>query len=249
MSAGNDPSVRAGHAMSFGRAADAYERGRPGYPDAVVDWLLEPGPRTVLDLGAGTGKLTRALVGRVDQVLAVDPSGVMLDGLRTAVPGVDARQGAAEAIPLPDASVDAVLVAQAWHWVDTARAVPEVKRVLRDGGYLGLVWNVRDESVAWVGRLTEIIHGSVAERYAHDETIASELGPAEAFEHRWTMPFDRQGLLDLVASRSYVISAPGEIRAEILAQVDDLLTVEPAFAGPPPWQLPYVTRAWRIRFD
>ena len=121
-------------ASSFGAAADAYERGRPPYPPEAVDWLLPEDASRVLDLGAGTGKLTRQLRGRGLDVVAVEPSAGMREQLARAVPDVAVYAGTAEEIPLPDGSVDAVLVAQAWHWVDRSRAVPEVARVLVPGG-------------------------------------------------------------------------------------------------------------------
>jgi len=152
------------HANSFGPAADIYERGRPGYPDAAVTWLLPAGRPRVVDLGAGTGKLTRQIRDRGLEVTAVDPSEQMLAQLALAVPGVPALIGSAERIPLPAGSADAVLVAQAWHWIDPARAVPEIARILRPGGRLGLVWNLRDESEPWVRRLDEIIGDSETER-------------------------------------------------------------------------------------
>lgn len=233
-------------ARSFDRAADVYERARPGYPDDAVDWLLASDPAVVLDLGAGTGKLTRALVGRVARVHAVDPSPTMLDQLRDAVPDALVATGSAEDVPLPDDAVDAVLVAQAWHWVDPVRAVPEVRRVLRPGGVLGLIWNVRDESVPWVAALTSIIHGSDAERFVADGSGIPDLGPVERFVTRWERPFDRQGLLDLVASRSYLIAADQPVRDEVLRQVGELLDTHPDLADPQTWRLPYRTEAFRI---
>ena len=125
-------------AASFDQAADVYEKSRPGYPSEAVDWLLPAGAKTVLDLGAGTGKLTRALTARGLDVIAVDPSPKMLDQLRDAVPEAIVREGTAEDIPIADASLDAVLVAQAWHWVDQDLALPSVARVLKPGGTLGL---------------------------------------------------------------------------------------------------------------
>lgn len=240
-------ATKAAQAASFDSAADVYERARPGYPHEAVDWLLASGPREVLDLGAGTGKLTRALVGRVETIHAVDPSPNMLAQLASAVPEVRTAVGTAESIPLPDASVNAVLVAQAWHWVDPERAVPEVRRVLRAGGVLGLIWNVRDESVPWVARLTEIIQGSAAERFvAEDDGIPQDLGVLERLSLGWERPFDRLGLLDLVASRSYLITAPPEVRADVLAQVSELLDTHPDLAGRESWRLPYRTEAFRI---
>ena len=235
-------------ATSFDDAADVYERSRPGYPDEVVDWLVPDRSAHVLDLGAGTGKLTRSLVGRAARVTAVDPSPRMLARLRAALPQVTAMAGTAEAIPLPDASVDAVVVAQAWHWVDPGRAVPEVARVLRPGGVLGLVWNDRDESTPWVRRLGELLapDGPADGSRGEEHVPPTTLGPVEAMTHRWSQPVDRDRLHGLVLSRSYVITASQERRRELLAQVDALLADDEAFAGPPPWSLPYVTQAWRV---
>ncbi|WP_420111551.1 class I SAM-dependent methyltransferase [Pseudactinotalea sp.] len=241
-----DDRAKAAQAASFDSAADTYERARPGYPDDAVDWLLRSRPREVLDLGAGTGKLTRALVDRVETIHAVDPSPNMLAQLSATVPSARTAVGTAEAIPLPDASVDAVLAAQAWHWVDPERAVPEVRRVLRPGGVLGLIWNVRDESVPWVARLTEIMQGSAAERYIAGDGVGDDLGPVERLTVSWERPFTRESLLDLVASRSYIITATPKVRADILAQVSELLDTEPALADQSAWRLPYRTDAFLI---
>ena len=153
-----DEDRRREQAASFGAAAAAYERGRPPYPAEAIDWLLPPGATRVLDVGAGTGKLTRQLAERGLDVVAVEPLEGMREQLARAVPGVPVYPGTAEDIPLPDGSVQAVLLAQAWHWVDPARAVPEVARVLVPGGQLGLVWNIRDERVDWVAQLGRIVH-------------------------------------------------------------------------------------------
>ena len=153
-----DEARRREQATSFGAAAGAYERGRPPYPAEAIDWLLPPGAARVLDVGAGTGKLTRELAARGLDVVAVEPLPGMREQLARAVPGVPVHPGTAEDIPLPDGSVDAVLAAQAWHWVDQARAVPEVARVLVPGGQLGLVWNMRDDRADWVAQLSQILH-------------------------------------------------------------------------------------------
>jgi SAM-dependent methyltransferase len=245
-----DDDTKAAQAASFDTAADTYERARPGYPEEAVTWLLAAQPRDVLDLGAGTGKLTRALVGRVDTIHAVDPSPNMLAQLTAAVPEARTAVGTAEAIPLPDGSVDAVLAAQAWHWVDPARAVPEVRRVLRPGGVLGLIWNVRDESVPWVAELTSIMHGSAAEEFVSDGTgIPRDLGRVETLTVAWQRPFTRASLLDLVSSRSYVITATPEVRERLLARVGDLLDRHPDLADPADWSIPYRTEAFRITLD
>jgi SAM-dependent methyltransferase len=145
--------MTASRARSFGAAAAAYAQHRPGYPAAAVEWALEPladqaRPR-LLDLAAGTGKLTEALLPR-GTVTAVEPDPAMLAELRARFPAVIAHEGTAEAIPLPDACVDAVLVGQAWHWFEPERAYPEIARVLRPGGLLAALWNADDGHVEWV---------------------------------------------------------------------------------------------------
>jgi SAM-dependent methyltransferase len=234
---------------SFGREAARYESGRPDYPADAVAWLLAPlegiGRRArVADLGAGTGKLTRVLRELEAEVVAIDPDAEMLAELGRRVPGVPTFLGRGEGMPLPDHSVDAVVSGQAWHWVDPVRASQEVGRVLRPGGVLGLIWNVRDESVEWVARLTSIMHGSSAER------MISEGGPTahppfSAFEQRvstWERSLDRSAFIDMAASRSYVITAQPAERERILAEVGELFD---ARAVDGELALPYRTEAFR----
>ncbi|HEY7272401.1 MAG TPA: class I SAM-dependent methyltransferase [Actinoplanes sp.] len=233
---------REANARSFGPAAGRYERGRPSYPAEAVDWLLPDGARRVLDLGAGTGKLTRALLHRGLEVTAVDPSDGMLAELRRVLPGVPALAGSAEAIPLPDRSVDAVVVGQAWHWVDPGRAVPEVARVLRPGGRLGLIWNVRDARADWVRRIGQILDDRMV-RQAPE--VGSPFGTAESREFPWTDRIGADRLLDLVASRSYVILMPSDERAAVLGQVRQLMATHPALVGRTEFELPYVAQCTR----
>jgi SAM-dependent methyltransferase len=229
------------HAGSFGTAADAYERGRPPYPHQALDWLLPGGEPKVLDLGAGTGKLSRQIAGRGLDVVAVDPSDGMLAELRRALPGVPAHRGSAEDIPLPDASVDVVLVAQAWHWMDPERALPEITRVLAPGGRLGLLWNVRDERSDWVRRLGAIIGSASTDRSAR-------LGvPFETATFAWAHTVYPDVLLDLVASRSRIILMPADERAAVLAQVRQLTATHPALLGRESYELPYVTECVRAQ--
>jgi SAM-dependent methyltransferase len=230
------------HALSFGPAAAKYERGRPPYPADALDWLLPAGARRVLDLGAGTGKLTRELHRRGLEVTAVDPSDGMLAELGKVLPGVPALRGSAEDIPLPDRSADVVLVAQAWHWVDRARAVPDVARVLVPGGRLGLLWNLRDEREDWVRRLGQILDSGESRR---DPGIGAPFGPVEVRDFAWTHRITPEQLLDLVASRSYVILLPSDERAGLLAQVRQLLATHPALVGQGEFGLPYVTQCAR----
>ncbi|MFC4117111.1 class I SAM-dependent methyltransferase [Nonomuraea zeae] len=157
-----DQDERLLHSSSFGAAAAAYAEHRPGYAHAAARWALEPapGPR-VLDLGAGTGKLTATLIELGAEVIAVEPDPAMLTELRRGLPAVRALPGSAESIPLPDASVDAVLAGNAMHWFDMAVAGPEIARVLAPGGVLAGLWNVLDDQVGWVAGLARV-SGSAA---------------------------------------------------------------------------------------
>ena len=234
--------IRSSHdrSLSFGSAAAAYERGRPSYPPEAIDWLIPRGARQVLDLGAGTGKLTTRLVERGLEVVAVDPIPDMLEVLRSSLPETRALLGTAEEIPLEDNSVDAVVVAQAWHWVDPERAIPEVARVLRPGGRLGLVWNTRDERLGWVRELGDII-GSDGDRGRFDVKLSRSFTDPEQHQVEWTNYLTPQALIDLVASRSYCITSPTEVRTQTLDQVRELLATHPALANSTGLALPYVT--------
>ncbi len=234
--------------LSFGPAAAAYERGRPSYPPEAIDWLLPVGARDVLDLGAGTGKLTTRLVERGLDVVAVDPIAEMLEVLRTSLPDTPALLGTAEEIPLADNSVDAVLVAQAWHWFDPERAIPEVARVLRPGGLLGLVWNTRDERLGWVRELGRII-GRDGDPVRDKVTLPQPFTGLQRHQVEWTNYLTPQALIDLVASRSYCITSPTDVRTKTLGQVRDLLTTHPALANTNGLALPYVTVCVRARLS
>ncbi|MGV0625514.1 class I SAM-dependent methyltransferase [Mycolicibacter minnesotensis] len=237
---------RRDRSLSFGSQAAAYERGRPSYPPEAIDWLLPAGARDVLDLGAGTGKLTARLVERGLDVVAVDPIAEMLEVLATALPDTPALLGSAEQIPLPDNSVDAVLVAQAWNWFDAGRAIPELIRVLRPGGRLGLVWNTRDDRLGWVKQLGAII-GSEDARGVIDAGVSlpEPFGPIENHQVEWTNYLTPQALIDLVASRSYCITSPDAVRTRTLEQVRNLLATHPALAGASGLAMPYVTVCMR----
>ncbi|TDZ75595.1 class I SAM-dependent methyltransferase [Mycobacteroides salmoniphilum] len=242
------PDAKAEPSLSFGSQAAAYERGRPSYPPEAIDWLLPAGAHDVLDLGAGTGKLTTRLVERGLNVVAVDPLAEMLEVLSNSLPDTPALLGSAEEIPLPDNSVDAVLVAQAWHWVDPERAIPEVARVLRPGGRLGLVWNTRDERLGWVADLGKII-GSEDDPFNHAVSLPAPFTGQERHQVEWTSYLTPQALLDMVASRSYCITAPEAARKKTLQQVRELLATHPALAQSTGLALPYVTVSIRANLN
>ena len=239
-----------GLSTSFGAEAHNYELGRPDYPFDAVAWMLDPLPadsHRIADVGAGTGKLTRVLVKAPHaEVVAIDPDPEMLATLRAGVPGVPTFLGTAERLPLPDASLDAVVLGQAWHWVDPERGSAEIGRVLREGGVLGLIWNIRDERVDWVRRLTEIMHGSHAEVMlaGGGPVVAPPMGPLEERTWEWTRPLTRDLLHRMAASRSYVITAPDEEKQRIRRDMDALFD-ELGLAEGATIDRPYVTRAYR----
>ncbi|WP_341935053.1 class I SAM-dependent methyltransferase [Microbacterium sp. LWO14-1.2] len=241
-----------GLSTSFGAEAHNYELGRPDYPFEAVAWMLEPLPadsRRIADVGAGTGKLTRVLAKAPDaEIVAVDPDAEMLATLRGAIPGVPTFLGTAERLPLPDASLDAVVLGQAWHWVDPVRGSAEIGRVLRDGGVLGLIWNIRDECVEWVRRLTAIMHGSHAEVMLAEggPEVAPPMGALEEQSWEWVRPITRELLHRMAASRSYIITASDDEKLRIRHDMDALFD-ELGLDGDATIDLPYVTRAFRSR--
>jgi SAM-dependent methyltransferase len=246
------------HALSFGQAVSDYERGRPSYPREAVDWIVERAGEAraaadgrlaqAVDVGAGTGKFTASLVAHGLEVTAVEPDHAMLARLATNHPSVAALAGTAEQLPLDDESVDLVTVAQAWHWVDVPVASVEADRVLRPGGTLALVWNIRDADVDWVARLGDIMGSSEAEQYSSD---APRLGPplvAEEYaEYRWENPLTREELIAMITSRSYVITMDAAERDAMLARVGRLLDTHPQVAGGESFLLPYITRVTLAR--
>jgi len=235
-------------ARGFQAGAMAYELARPGYPDEAVEVLVRElgitaGTR-VCDLAAGTGKLTRRLVGLGASVVAVEPVEGMRSQLRAAVPGIEVADGTAESIPLPDASVDVVTVAQAFHWFDAPAALAEIARVLKPAGGLALLWNERDETTAWVAEMSRLIrwHERTVSRYQHvdwAEIVAEsqKFRPLEERSVRWDQSMTRAVLADRVRSISYVAVMPPTERERLAAEVT-------AMVGrlPEPFPLPYVCR-------
>jgi SAM-dependent methyltransferase len=238
-----DPTAR-GPSTAFADVAAAYERGRPEYPEDAVRWLAGDEPKDVVDLGAGTGKLTRGLIALGHRVTAIEPLPEMLEMLVASSPGAFASLGSAEVIPLPDESADVVTCAQAFHWFDHAAALPEIARVLRPNGRLALVWNTRDDREGWVARLSTLVGSeSVDLRDAHAPIEASGLfETVEEAVFAFEQPVDRERLLDLVLSRSYVAKLPTKEREPVLEAVGRLYD---EVAGPDGIRLPYVTECFR----
>ena len=231
---------------AFGAAAQAYAEHRPDYPGAAVRWSLEPAGRAVpglrvLDLGAGTGKLTAVLTELGAQVTAVEPDPAMLAQLRRLYPGVPALEGSAEAIPLPDASVDAVLCGQSMHWFDMGRAVPEIARVLVPGGPLAALWNADDDGVAWVNGLHERTRGAGAPALSRRRAEAANFdvrqfgtesfGPAERAEFPHGQPHTVATMVALMGTHSQVLVLRAAERAALLAEVEDYLASRPETAS------------------
>ncbi len=247
--------------LGFTLGADAYERGRPSYPPGAVAAIAEAlglgAGRTLLELGAGTGRLTSLLAPTGARLLAVEPVAAMRARLLDAVPGVEAVGGTAEAIALPNASVDAIAVAQAFHWFDAVRALSEMHRVLRPGGRAALVFNRRDESVPWVRAMGEAIHrlsGDAPQVAAGDWREALGLsalfGPWQALSFRHVQRLTPDGVLDRAASVSYVAAAEPARRAAVLEEVRAALAADPATAGAAEVELPYETEVlWAERLS
>jgi SAM-dependent methyltransferase len=211
-------------ARSFGPVAEAYDRGRPGFPTDAARWLVGRDAATVLELGAGTGKLTRALVELGHDVHASDPDPEMLGILKRHLPDVPTSQCGAEEIPLADRSVDVVVAGQSFHWFDHERALPEIVRVLKPGGSLAVAWNIRDATIPWVRKLWRILGEQPAGKEGTDAAVdAIVTSPLfgfldqETFTH-W-QEVNRASIVDLVGSRSYVATLDPDTRAAKLAEV------------------------------
>jgi SAM-dependent methyltransferase len=239
-----DADERAARAASFGAVAQLYADHRPGYPDEAVAWLVGTSPGRLLELGAGTGKLTRVIAQLGHDVHATDPDPEMLKILEREVPGARTAEAGAEDIPLADASVDAVIAAQAFHWFDLERALPEIARVLRPGGHVCLMWNYRNEKIPWVRRLGHLIGSQENQQDPAQSLIFSELfGFVEDKDFAHWQTIDRKSIQDLVLSRSNVAVLDEHGRAAKLAEV--LAFYDEYGRGMDGMQLPYVARCYR----
>jgi SAM-dependent methyltransferase len=238
--------------QSFGAVSEHYDEYRPGPAAAALDWLLAAGTRDVADIGAGTGALSRLLVDRGLAVSAVEPDSRMRRTLAGRVPGATILAGSAERLPLADGSQDAVLAHSAWHWVDPDRALPEVARVLRPGGRLGVLWTRLDVEVDWVAelnaRLRLGLRGSGPGRRSHHFELpdGSPFHPPDG-PHlvRSTRRFTRDQLVGLAGTYSAVIVLEPAERAALLARLRDDLDADPRLAGADGIDVPMVSRCWR----
>ncbi|WP_028224364.1 class I SAM-dependent methyltransferase [Paraburkholderia ferrariae] len=254
----HDPNGNVHRAAAVGyspTAADHYVRGRPDYPPEVAHWLRETlglrAGQTVVDLGAGTGKFTRRLVETGASVIAIEPVAAMRAKLAAALPQVDVRDGAAQAMPLADASVDAVVCAQAFHWFANASALAEIHRVLKPGGRFGLIWNLRDARVDWVARLDAIVNRAEGDtpRYYTGQWRAAfpfpGFGPLqEAHFSVGHTGSPEDVIVARVKSTSFIAALPADQQAQIEADVRALIDAEPTLRGQTTVTVPYETAAF-----
>ncbi|WP_326763763.1 class I SAM-dependent methyltransferase [Streptomyces sp. NBC_01591] len=249
------------HSSSFGTAAAAYAEHRPDYAQAAVRWALEPAPGLrVLDLGAGTGKLTATLVALGVDVIAVEPDPAMLTELRRALPTVRALPGSAEAIPLPDASVDVVLAGNAMHWFDMAVAGPEIARVLAPGGILAGLWNVMDDQVDWVAGLAQVSgsaaigprdtptswRAETAGMHLPKTGVAARFRSPEQAEFPHGLRRTADSLVATLATRAGVLVMPEQEREATLGRIRAFLASRPETADGE-FALPMLTAVLRVR--
>jgi SAM-dependent methyltransferase len=245
---------------AFGAVAGEYDRLRSGPPPEALDWMLPTDATDALEVGAGTGILTRLLVERVARVTAVEPDHRMRAVLSTTTPGADVRAGVAEELPVESSSCDVVVAASAWHWVDEARAVPEVARVLRPAGRLALVWCGPDRSVDWMRSLwaggivfnpEESVAVDQRRRRRHVVNLGAA-GPSpfddpETSVFRWTKPMTRDDLVALTATYSVVITMDDTERDRHLGVMRQFLDAQEFLAGRDVIDVPMRAYCWRAR--
>ena len=243
---------------SFGEVAGEYDRLRSGPSSEALDWLIPEGATDILEIGAGTGILTRLLSERVAHVTAVEPDERMRAVLDAGQVDLEVLAGAAEEIPVADSTVDVVIAQSAWHWVDEERAVPEVARVLRPGGRLSLVWSGPDRSVDWMQSLwAGGIIFSPEERVDEDSRrrrrhlVNVDVGGQSPFLEpetalfRWTRPMAKADLVGLAATYSRVITMEPDARTRHLDAMTRFLDSREAFAGLDVVDVPMRSYCWR----
>ncbi|MGW7004768.1 class I SAM-dependent methyltransferase [Streptomyces sp. NPDC054933] len=248
---------RSERATSFGAAAREYDRYRVGPPPQALDSLLPANCASVLDLGAGTGLLTRQLVGRVDEVIAVDPDVRMRDVLNEACPQATSLAGTAECIPLPDSRVDAVMVSAAWHWMDPARALPEIARVLRPGGTFAVLWTRRDRRVPWVAELDAFVReltgsGDEVERRIQHMSNHAWLPDDAPFTDvtscvlTWDVPMTSEAVVGMFTTYSGFITQSDEAKRQLALRITARVSAA-ALPTQGSVRMPMACHAWRLR--
>jgi ubiquinone/menaquinone biosynthesis C-methylase UbiE len=250
-----DSAVHHAARQGFSSAAEAYSHGRPDYPPEILPWLrrtlgLGPGSSAV-DLGAGTGKFTPLLLATGASVVAVEPVDAMRAQLLRNIPSVTALAASAQSLPLADASVDVVLCAQAFHWFASAEALREIGRVLKPGGKLGLVWNVRDESVDWVAAITRIVapyegdtprfHTGEWRRLFPSELFSQPGETVLSYRHRGSA---RQVIVERVLSVSFIAALPEADRKHVEQSLDALIASHAGLKDAASFEFPYRTHAY-----
>jgi ubiquinone/menaquinone biosynthesis C-methylase UbiE len=245
----------------FSSASTTYVSGRPGYPDAVEEWLkteLKIGSgQAVIDLGAGTGRFTERLIKTGAKVIAIEPIVEMLSILRQTCPGVDARQGTASEIPIDKNCVDAVFCAQSFHWFASKEALAEIRRVLKPGGVLGLIWNIRDETCDWVAALHRIIEPYQTGTPQFDSGEWRRVFPASGFSDLNETSFDhvhsgefQAVVVNRIMSVSFIASLPKAEREKINKEIQKVRKRFREFAGKADIRFPYRTLvAWSRKTD
>jgi len=243
-------ATRQQRATSFGTVASEYDRLRSGPADEAIGWLLPADCRAVVDVGAGTGKLSRALAARVPRVTAVEPDPRMRAVLAVRSPGVRVLAGTGEAIPLPDASVDGVFVSSAWHWMDPALAIPEIARVLRDGGRFGVLGTGVDREAGWLPGVRRSPDGGERDeawdrpgRHKVELPADGLFGNAQQREFTFTRPMTIDELVDMLATYSRLITATPQDRTAALDHARTVLTER--YAGGGELDVPMRTWCWR----
>jgi SAM-dependent methyltransferase len=236
--------------LSFGVDAATYAAFRPGFPPEAARWILAAATRPVVDVadvGAGTGAFTRVLVGLGLSVTAYEPDAGMLDQLAHGLPDVPRHLASAEHLPLEDASLDALTAAQAWHWFDKPAAAAEFRRVVRPGGVIGLLWNIRDDTVDWVGAMSDIVDGEDSMRTSRVDALAEirAVHPeVERGDFAHTVAMTPADVVGLSSTFSYVRLRPDS--AEVYAALRDLLATHPQTRGRALIDVPYVCAAYRM---
>jgi SAM-dependent methyltransferase len=238
-------------AQGFGASANEYDRLRPDPPEAAIDWLIEQPCERAVELGAGTGRLSRILTQRIPQLYAIEPDPRMREVCQTVCPGITLLPGTAEDVPLEPVSVDGAFVMNAWHWFDPDRTSAELARVLRPGGRLGVLWNEFDvdQGAGWVREVFGVVANHQPDRRPGDFRLpaTAPFEPPEQLVLQWTTPKAPADLVGLLGTYSAVLAMSPTDRDGLLARTRELIDTHPDLAGKTTIDLPYRSICWRTR--